>query len=36
MASKVEYALNDALQSNVENIETLAEMLAGLAVEGHS
>jgi len=36
MASKVEYALNDVLQGNVENIETLAEMLAGLAVEGHS
>lgn len=35
MASKVECALNDALQGDVENIEMLAEMLAGLAVEGH-
>ena len=35
MASKVECALNDALQGDVDNIEMLAEMLAGLAVEGH-
>lgn len=35
IASKVEAALIDALQGDVGHIETLAEMLAGFAVEGH-
>ncbi len=35
VAAKVEDALNDALAGGDANIEALAEMLAGFAVEGH-
>ncbi|ANI80290.1 BLUF domain-containing protein [Sphingobium sp. EP60837] len=35
IANKVEDALNDALQGNIESVEPLAEVLAGFAVEGH-
>ncbi|WP_380805995.1 BLUF domain-containing protein [Sphingobium tyrosinilyticum] len=35
VASKVEEALKDAISGNRDNSESLAEMLAGFAVEGH-